>query len=141
MIKESRLKDGVLKFGDAATGVDFACQVTNVRINSKYSDDGDPIETLCGDTKPAGTKLDGRSLAGTVVQDFDDPTGFINYCWDNDLAAVAFTFTPNVGAATVSGTVTIQVPDETYGGDVNARLTSDFEFKAFDVIRTPIAGP
>jgi hypothetical protein len=135
-IVESRLKDGLLTLG--ATPEDFSCQITNCRINSTYDDDGDAVETLCGDSIPPGRKLGGRALAGTVIQDWDAATGsFIDYCWDNDLAVVAFSFTPNAAGPVLSGDCRIEVPGETYGGDVNVRITSDFEFGIIgDVTRT-----
>jgi len=135
-ITESRLKDGILTLG--ATPEDFSCQITNCRINSTYDDDGDAVETLCGDTIPPGRKLGGRSLAGTVIQDWSASSGsFIDYCWDNDLAVVAFSFTPATGTV-LTGDCRIEVPGETYGGDVNVRITSDFEFGIIgDVTRTP----
>lgn len=135
-ITESRLKDGVLSLG--ATPLDFSCQVTNARITSTYDDDGDAIETLCGDQIPAGRKLSGRGLAGTFVQDWTDAAGITEYCFDNDLAEVAFTYTPNVAGPTLSGTLRIEVPAETYGGDVNTRITSDFEWAlTAPLVRTP----
>jgi hypothetical protein len=85
---------------------------------------------LCGDVIAGDTTLKGRSLAGTVIQDFDNQDGFVNYCFLHDLEVVAFTYTPNsVGAATYTGNVTVQVPDETVGGDVNTRLTSDIDWQ------------
>jgi hypothetical protein len=137
MIVESRLKSGTLTLG-VTPGEDFSCQLTNIRVLSKYSDDGDPIETLCGDAKPAGKKLDGRSLAGTFVQDFDNTAGLAMYLWGHDLEDTPFEFVPNqVGAPTITGFVTLQVPDELFGGDVNTRLTSDFEWAGHDIELTP----
>ena len=60
-IVESRLKDGMLTLGTTPAELDFSCQVTNARINSSYDDDGDAVETLCGDQIPAGRKLGGRA--------------------------------------------------------------------------------
>lgn len=135
---ESKLKDGVLSIG--AVPLDFSCQVTNARINSSYSDDGDAVETLCGDVIPAGRKLDGRSLAGTFIQDWTADAGasITEYCYDNDLEELAFTYTPNVAGPTLSGTLRVEVPAETYGGDVNTRITSDFEWSlTAPLVRTP----
>ena len=126
-IISSRLHEGTLKLGPSATAMDMSCQITNARITSAYSDDGDAVTTLCGDTSPAGRKLDGHKLEGTIVQDFDSTTSVVAYLWDNDLAVVAYEFTPNItGAPVITGTLMIEIPAETYGGDVNARLTSDF---------------
>lgn len=139
-ITESRLKDGVLALGTAPGDMDFSCQVTNARINSSYDDDGDAVETLCGDQIPAGRKLSGRSLAGTFIQDWTAAaaTSITEYCYDHDLEEIAFTYTPNAAGPTLSGMLRIEVPAETYGGDVNARLTSDFEWSlTAQLVRTP----
>lgn len=140
-IVESRVKDGVLKLGPTATSFDVSCQVTNVRINSSYDDDGDAVETLCGDQIAPGRKLGGRSIAGTVIQDFTSAAvdgSFTDFCWDNDLAEMEFEYVPNVEAPTLTGTCRIEVPSESYGGDVNTRITSDFEFAiTSEVLRTP----
>lgn len=142
MIVESRLKDGTLTVGTTPADLDFSCQVTNARINSAYSDDGDAVETLCGDQIPAGRKLDGRSLAGTFIQDWTAATpaeSLTEFCFDHDLEELAFTYTPNAtDGPTLSGTLRIEVPAETYGGDVNARITSDFEWQlTAPLVRTP----
>lgn len=125
-ITESRLKTGVLTFGGTPTPTDFSCQPTNVRLTPSYEDDGDDTETLCGDTIPAGKK-ETWVLAGTSIQDFDDPVGFISYCFDNRMTTVPFSWQPNTtGAPTYSGDVVIVALE--IGGDVNTRLTTDFEF-------------
>jgi hypothetical protein len=131
-ITASRVTNGELQLGPTTGGVDMSCQITNVLITSNYSDDGNAVTTLCGDTKPAGRKLDGRSLDGTFVQDWDDPLGITVYIWDNDLQTVAFTYTPDDSGLVITGTVMIEVPSATYGGDVNATLTSDFSWNMQD---------
>lgn len=127
MINESRLHNGTLKLGPSATALDVSCQITNVRITSAYSDDGDTVTVLCGDTKPPPRKSDGHKLEGTIVQDFNVTTGVIKYLWANELQVVAYEYTPNdAGSDVITGTLQLEIPAETYGGDVNARLTSDF---------------
>jgi hypothetical protein len=132
MINESRLMNGTLTLGPTGTGeIDLSCQVTNARITSAYSDDGDAVQTLCGDTKPPPRKLDGHKLEGTIVQDFsfDEASGgVIDYLWNHDLEVVAYTYTPNDDATVpvITGTLLIEIPADTYGGDVGKRTTSDF---------------
>jgi len=139
-ITESRLKDGTLTLGTTPSELDFSCQVTNARINSSYDDDGDAVETLCGDQIPAGRKLSGRALAGTFIQDWTAAaaTSITEFCYDHDLEEMAFEYMPNVAGPTLTGTVRIEVPAETYGGDVNTRITSDFEWSlTAPLVRTP----
>ena len=101
-VVESKVKDGLLSLG--ATPLDISCQVTNARINTSYTDDGDSLETLCGDTIPPGRKLDSRALAGTFVQDWTAETDSITeYVWDNELEEVPFTYTPNTAGPTLTG--------------------------------------
>lgn len=129
-ITESRLKDGTLVLGTAPDEMDISCQLTNVRYASSYSDDGDTVETLCGDTIAAGEKFDGATLQGTFIQDWTAATGMsaILYLLENDLTVVPYTYTPNPAGPTFAGNVRIKLPSEFLGGDVNTRLTSDFEW-------------
>jgi len=132
-INESRLQNGTLTLTDTAatpTTAAMSCQITNVRITSAYSDDGDAVTVLCGDTKPPPRKLDGHKLEGTIVQDFDTATSVIAWLWSHDLEVVEYEYLPNDTATcpTVTGTVMIEIPAETYGGDVNKRITSDFSW-------------
>ena len=117
--------------------------MTNIRINSAYSDDGDPLEVLCGDTVPAGRKLDSRSLAGTFVQDWTatEASSLTKYLFEHDLEIVAFEYVPNAAADTITGQVRVEVPGETWGGDVNTRITSDFEWfiQGDPVFTAPVA--
>ena len=120
-INVSKLKTGTLTF----EAQPFACQMTNVTITPDYKDDGDAVETLCGDTIAADT-VRTDTLKITAIQDFDDPDGFIAYTWANDLTTVAFSWKPSATSPTYSGNVQIRALP--VGGDVNSRLTSDAEF-------------
>ena len=129
-INESRLKNGTLTLtptGTGATATDFSCQITNCRITSAYSDDGDTVTTLCGETKPAPRKLDGHKMEGTLIQDFGATDSVVEFCWAHDLEIVGYEYVPNdTNAPTITGTLQVEIPADTYGGDVGARITSDF---------------
>lgn len=131
MITESRVRKGTLTLGGSGGGTGtggtaFACQASTIKVTPNYDDDGDAVETLCGDSIPAGKK-ESWTLNGTSLQDFDDPDGFLAYCYENAMDTVAFEWVPNVeGAPTWAGNVVIVALEE--GGDVNARLTTDWEF-------------
>jgi hypothetical protein len=147
MINESRLINGTLTLtatGGVGTPLDMSCQVTNARITSAYSDDGDHVTTLCGDTKPPPRKLDGHKLEGTIVQDFDidEATGgVIAFLWAHDLEVVAYEYTPNDTSPVISGNLQVEIPGDTYGGDVNKRITSDFAWNLQEKPTfTPAAG-
>jgi hypothetical protein len=145
--RESRLGNGTLTLGPVGTGqIDMSCQLTNALIKSSYDDDGDAVTVLCGTTVPAPRKLSGRTLDGTFVQDFDFQEadgGIIDYVWNHDLEVVDFSFTPDDAATapTLTGTLRLEVPESTYGGDVGTRLTSDFSWSIQAAItRTYAAG-
>lgn len=140
-IIESRLKEGTVILGTAPDDMDISCQLTNVRLTAAYSDDGDAVETLCGDKIAAGEKADGYTMAGTFIQDFDatpEAASIIWYLMDHNLEEVPFTYTPNVAAPTVAGSLRLKLPAEFLGGDVNVRLSSDFEWTiTTELTRTP----
>lgn len=131
MIVESKLKSGVLTLGGTDTGgvitggQEFACQATNVRLSPSFNDSGDELETLCGDKLAPDTKTT-WSLQGTSVQDFDNPDGLIKFAFDNNLMNVPFSWQPNAGDMKWTGTVQMRALET--GGDVNSRLTTDFDW-------------
>lgn len=133
-IIESKLKTGTLTLG-TAPAVDFACQATNVRLTPSADETGDEVETLCGDTIGAETTTS-WVLAGTSIQDFDAPAGFVLYCFEHDLDTVAFSWLPNVDSGTWTGNVRIRAVE--VGGDVNTRLSTDWEWP---IIGTPTLTP
>jgi len=130
-VNEARLKEGTLTLGGAAGvgGTEFACQATNVRVTPSHDETGDEVETLCGDKLAADTKTT-WSLAGTSIQDFDSPDGFVQYSVENNLQVVEYSWQPNAGTFAVTGTVQVRACE--IGGDVNTRLTTDFEWPCQD---------
>jgi hypothetical protein len=141
MINESRLKDGTFKLGTTPAEMDISCQLTNIRYASAYSDDGDTVETLCGDKIAAGEKSDGATLQGTFIQDWTAATGasVILYLMEHDLEELDYTYTPNPDGATFTGKVRVKLPSEFLGGDVATRITSDFEWTcvSWPPVQTP----
>jgi hypothetical protein len=123
-IVQSRVKQGVLTFGTDPDDHDFSCQPTNIRLTPTTNTE-DPLETLCGDTA-AGTGSTTWALTGTAIQDFDDPEGFLMHSFDHNGEVVPFTWQPNATSGVWSGSATIQALE--IGGDVNARITTDFSF-------------
>jgi len=129
MITESKLKEGKLTLGGTGTppvgGTEFACQATNVRVVPTFNDVGDEVETLCGDKLSPDTKAT-WNLQGTSIQDFDGVDSFVQYTWEHNLEKVPFSWQPNASAVVVSGTAQIRAVE--MGGDVNTRITSDFDW-------------
>lgn len=141
-ITESKIKSGLLTFdpdgAGAGAALDFSCQPTNVRITPNHDEDGDPIETLCGDSLGADeTRTD--TLAITAIQDFTDSAGFQRFSWEHDGEAMPFTWQPTgASGPTFAGSVKVRAVE--VGGDVNKRLTVDVEWPCVGVVTwTPAA--
>jgi hypothetical protein len=131
MITESKLKTGTLTL-DA---LPFASQATNVSLVPSVDEQGDPIETLSGDQKGAD-EVTTWVLKIEAVQDFDDPTGFVKFCFDNAGQAVPFSWEASATSPTWSGSLTVRAVE--FGGPVNTRNTTEAEFP---VIGTPTWTP
>lgn len=129
-VHESKLKTGKLLLG-TAPGVEYACQQTNVRVVPEHNEEGDTVETLCGDVLTPST-VTTWSLQGTAIQDWDAPggTSFVQYSWEHNGETVPFSWEPNDSSTAISGDCTVRAVE--MGGDVNTRITTDFEW--------PIAG-
>jgi hypothetical protein len=129
-ITDSRLLNGTLEFGATATVMTFECQVTNAVVEQEDGDTDDTVTTLCGDTVGGGSAPGPWHITGTVIQDFDAAaaTNITKWSYDNRGTEQAFTFTPNdtAGVPTITGTVFVKFLG--IGGDVNARLTRDFDW-------------
>lgn len=124
-VKVVRFGPGTFKLG-TAPGTDYSCQVQSMGV-AVAKDEGDTIETLCGDSVPGSISYD-YSLEGTILQDYTTPTGLVQFTWDNAGMPVAFEFTPSTANATkVAGTVIVD-PLEigSTDGEVGDVLTSDF---------------
>lgn len=131
MITESKLKTGTLTL-DA---LPFAAQATNVRLTPSVDEQGDPIETLSGDQKGAD-EVTTWALTIEAIQDFDDPTGFVKFCFDNAGQSVPFSWKASATSPTWSGDLTVRAVE--FGGTVNTRNSTEAEFP---VIGTPTWTP
>lgn len=127
VLKDSRLGPGTLTIG----GTEYGVQISNVRLTPDVStEDGTP--TL-GIPEPSPLSTIAWKLAGSAIQDWEEDAGFVNYCMDNGLSEVAFTWVP-LNDATVEYAGTCQILPVEIGGDVAVQQTTDFEFP---VIGTP----
>jgi hypothetical protein len=129
-IVESRLRQGSLVLGgndvSDPDAVEFACQASAVSITSDFEEDGDTLETLCGDSILPST-TESATLKFTAIQDFADPAGLVRWSWSHSLEVVPFSWTPNKSEVPrIFGEVQARRLD--IGGDVNKRLTSDAEW-------------
>jgi hypothetical protein len=120
---DTRLGPGTLKLG--APLVDYGPQISNVLLEpSQDEEDGTP--TL-GDPDPLPEITESWVLTGEAVQDFEEPAGLVNYCFDNALTVVAFEWVPNTPAG-VKWTGDVLITALPIGGDVAVQNTSAFSF-------------
>lgn len=133
-IIDSRLLNGELTFGPTATTISFSCQATNVVVEQEDGDEEDTVTVLCGETAGGGTTPGPWHITGTVVQDFDAAaaTNITKWSYDNRNTEQDFSFTPNdvTGAPTITGRVKVKFLG--LGGDVNTRITRDFDWAIVD---------
>lgn len=133
-VVESKLRTGVLKFGETGAEVEYGCQATSVIIASSYKEDGDPVEVLCGDSLPAATTV-AKSLKITAIQDFDDAAGLMRYLRDHELEEVPFRWQANPQSETAVGTVQVRLGD--WGGEVGKRITTAPELPIITITWEP----
>lgn len=122
--KAETLGPGTLKFGATGDEQEFAQQCSNVRLEPS-TDTDDSVPVLSGE------EIDGDStetwvIAGTLYQRYD-ADALQDWCFDNRLTTMPFTFTPKEGAAS-SWKGQAKITAITIGGDVKVKNTSDFEF-------------
>jgi hypothetical protein len=120
-VVESKLRQGVLKFGEVGAQVEFGCQASSVIIASTYKEDGEAVEVLCGDTLPAATTV-AKSLKLTAIQDFDNPAGLMRFLREHELQETPFTWQASPTAEVAVGTVQVRLGD--WGGEVGKRLNT-----------------
>lgn len=132
-VSPTRFGPGLFKLG-TAPGTDYSCQVQSLALTVN-KDEGDTIQTLCGDSVPGSLTYD-YSLEGTVLQDLAIAAGLAKYTWTNKGLAVPFEFTPTTAAITkVAGTVVVDpISIGTSDGAVGDILTSDIDWA---VVGTP----
>lgn len=118
---DSRLGPGTLKLD---TTNEFNTQASAVRLTpSVESEDGTP--TLAT-PEPAPLSTITWALNIDAIQDFEEPTGLVNYLFDNQLDEVSFDWVPaTADGVAYSGTVQL-VPME-IGGDVAVQVVTSVE--------------
>ena len=123
--KDSRLGVGTLKLGAASPATtEFGFQAAAVRLTpSVDSEDGTPTLAV---PDPAPLSTISWALNVDAIQDFEEPTGFVNYLMDNKLAEHFFEWVPKTTDGTkYSGKVQI-IPIE-IGGDVAVQIVTSVE--------------
>lgn len=131
MINATKFGPGTFKLG-TTPGTDFSCQVQSMTFEPD-KDEGDPINTLCGDSVPGSINYTYK-LTGTFVQDLAVTAGLVEYAWTNKGTVQDFEFVPNTAAvAKMAGKVVVD-PLAIGGEEYGAIMTSDFEWS---IVGTP----
>jgi hypothetical protein len=126
-IVDSRQGVGVLMLGTK----DYSAQISNVRLTPNHETE-DGTKTL-GFPNPAPLATTTWTLAGSAIQDWEDKTGFVRYCIDNNNTETPFEWTPNNGKA-FKATGRCQVLAVELGGEIDTQSTTDFEFTVIGAI-------
>jgi hypothetical protein len=119
------VQDATVQFGDVASGVNYACQVTSAAIQANPNLLTVPATGCQGETQvPAATGFD---LVLTWLQDWGQaaPASLSQYLFDNDTLEVEFLVsldTDEVTMPVASGTVRLVAG--AYGGDFGTPLTA-----------------
>jgi hypothetical protein len=127
-ITDSRLLNGTLSLGATGSEVAFECQITNVLVEQEDGDEEDSVTTLCGDTIGGAATAGPWHITGTVIQDWDVPTSITEWSYTNRNTLQVFEFVPNDSATAPTITGSVHVKFLGIGGDVNARITRDFDW-------------
>lgn len=118
--EDSRLGPGTLTLESTP----FETQVAACRLTPTVdSADGTPTLAV---PDPAPETSISWALNIDAIQDFEEPTGLVNYLMDNALAEVPFDWTP----ATADGTSyagTVQIVPIEIGGDVAVQVVTSVE--------------
>lgn len=132
---DSRLGPGTITFGVT----DYSYQASNVRLTPSV-DETDGTKTLAEPTPPPLATIT-WALEGTVIQDFDDADGFVNWAMDNALSEVDFVFVPATATVGLQYTGTVQVRPVEIGGDAGVQVTTDFSMPLVGLpVRTDATG-
>jgi len=108
--KTTRFGPGTVALG--ATPVQIECEVTGGSITHNYSETGDTITTLCGDSIGPSKTRDADTIKFDTLLDLTS-TGMYVYLQTNDLGVVPLEFVPNTGGgATWEGSVQLQLPTD-----------------------------
>jgi hypothetical protein len=117
---DSRQGVGTLTLGATEYGYQAAAVRLTPNVNSN---DGTPTLAV---PEPAPDSVITWALNIDAIQDFENPTGLVNFLMDNALSEVAFVWTPLTEAGVVySGTV--QVLPMEVGGDVAVQVVTSVE--------------
>lgn len=130
-ITDSRIGPGKLTIDS----VEFGCTIFAAKLVPSH-EDVDTRRRFCDSTDPVPGLKTSWSLEGELGQDWEDKTGIVEYCKNNNGMNSTFTLELDSSAAspiTYSGTCQIRAVE--IGGEAGEELVSDF---AFPVLGEPV---
>ena len=124
--KIHKMGPGTLVLGSVGTQLDISCQITSFKVAAEAdAEDSEPV--LCGDNIP-GQRNYNWTVSGTAFQDVETD-GLIDFTWKHAGTEMPFKFVPDSSTkSAITGRVMVD-PVE-YGGDVNVKNKSEFEWTA-----------
>lgn len=123
--KIHKLGPGTFVLGSVGTQLDLSCQLTNFKVAADANAE-DSEAVLCGDDI-AGQRNYTWTISGAAFQDIE-ADGLIDFTWKHAGTEMPFKFVPDAATnAAVTGRVTVD-PVE-FGGDVNTKNKSEFEWQ------------
>lgn len=129
-VKSNKLGPGRLTFGAVGSSSEWGTSISNARVVPEAGD-GEVITVLSGD-EIVDAEDETWKLEGTVYQAYDAESLLV---WANTNTGTEqeFVFVPDdSNVLKVTGRALVR--SLAIGGDVKARNTSDFSFKAVDVV-------
>ena len=118
---DSRQGVGTLTLG----ATDYSHQAAAVRLTPNVnSNDGTPTLAV---PEPAPDSVITWALNIDAIQDFENPTGLVNFLMDNALSEVAFEWTPLTTDGGASSTRQRAGPSMEVGGDVAVQVVTSVE--------------
>lgn len=132
-VQSTKLGPGRLTFGAAGTAQEFGAAITKASVVPE-SGDGEVITVLDG-SEAIDAAEETWKLEGTIYQSYEADS-LLFWCNEHAGEEIEFTYVPALaGKLQVSGRASIK--SMAIGGDVKTRNTSDFSFKAVDVVVAP----
>jgi hypothetical protein len=136
------LGPGTLKLGTTdPAATDFSCEVTGGTVTHTYTDVGDPVTFLCGDTRPATrTRQDGLSFE---IENDLSSAGMYKFLLDHDLDTIFFEYVPNTeSGATWDGSIVASLPEEIGSDQFGSPIVSSVAWQGVGTFNfTPATAP
>lgn len=133
----TKLGPGRLSLGAVGSAQEFGAMIASAVLTPE-ADDDETIDVLSGD-QYVDVSDETWTLEGSIYQDYDADS-LLLWCNANSGTTVPFVFRP-VDGKVLEATGKVLVRSVAIGGDVKTRNTSDFAFKATEVVIGEVTVP